>query len=214
MLELARLVQILDRMLEAWPVQDGRHRVGGRPVRAQELVDNGSGGSSGRAISWPGAAVDDEAVRHRRRPDTLRKRPQVRSRPREVVHRSRSLLPLRLLADLRQLQRELLHGAVQFHSSNWAGGPLDPARSASGCCSPPQPVHLLLEVLHLLDGGHASIGLLGELALDVPARAFRAARRLGGVALDLPLPAGVAAGILSPLPVRSLGLDVARELCV
>lgn len=65
-------------------------------------------------------------------------------------------------------------------------------------------VQLLLQVLHLLDGRHSTVGLLGELAFDPTTRAFRTARSFGCVAFDLALSAGIATGILAALSIRSL----------
>jgi hypothetical protein len=76
---------------------------------------------------------------------------------------------------------------------------------------------LLLQVLDLLDRGHSSVGLLGELALDISAGALGAASSLCCIALDLSFTAGIAAGVFSPLPVCPLlGLSTrgARQMPV
>lgn len=65
----------------------------------------------------------------------------------------------------------------------------------------PHAIHLAFEILHLFNGRHAAICLLGELALDIAASALGTASRLCGVAFDFALSAGVAARILSSLSV-------------
>src|SRR4051812_34104632 len=102
------------------------------------------------------------------------------------MDRCRALLAPRLHADLWELERELFD-AVHVHVE-LAVALLEHAAKAVVLAA--DAFHLLLQVLHLLDGRHAPVSLLGELTLDVSAGALGAAGRLGGVALDLALPAG------------------------
>jgi len=63
---------------------------------------------------------------------------------------------------------------------------------------------LAFEILSMLHRGHATVSLLGELALDTPARAFRAAGRVGSITFDFTFATRVAAGIFAALAVCPL----------
>jgi hypothetical protein len=63
---------------------------------------------------------------------------------------------------------------------------------------------LLLQILDLLDGRHATIRLFRELAFHRTTCTFRATGSFRGVALHLPFSTGITAGILPPLTVGPL----------
>lgn len=120
------------------------------------------------------------------------------------MHGRRPLPPFGLCAYAGELERQLLHAVdVDVQLPVLFGD-----HAPEAVVLPADALDQLLEVLDLLDGRHAAVRLLGELALDIPARTLGAARRLGRVALDLALAAGVTAGVLPSLAVGSLLLHI------